>query len=138
MRTVLSLFLIFFSLLSASDVDKRFFVPESKERYLTQMEANITADPDRESATLESALLTQIRSQDQKTVQIDYQRENLDPKRQVDPKAFEKSIDRYIEAKQTLDQSTKKVEQLRSKLEYVKKHIKDITEENRGDRKSVV
>ncbi|UFH60348.1 mechanosensitive ion channel family protein [Sulfurovum mangrovi] len=131
MRTVLSLFLILFSLLSASDVDKRFFVPESKERYLTQMEANITADPDRESATLESALLTQIRSQDQKTVQIDYQRENLDPKRQVDPKAFEKSIDRYIEAKQTLDQSRKKVEQLRSKLEYVKKHIKDITEENR-------
>lgn len=132
MRSVLSLFLIFFSLLSASEVDKRFFAPESKEIYLTQMEANITSDPNRDSATLEAALLTQIRSQDKKTVQIDYQRANLDPQSQIDPKAFQESIDRYIEAKQMLEQSAKKVQQLSSKLEYVKKHIKDITEENRG------
>ncbi|MDM5271710.1 mechanosensitive ion channel [Sulfurovum sp. zt1-1] len=136
MRKTLSLFLIFFSLLSAAEIDKRFFAKESKEAYLTQMEANITSNPDKESATLEAALLKEIRSQDQKTVQIGYQYESLDPNSQLDSNELEKSISRYVEARQVLVQSEKKSEQLSSKLDYVKEQIKDITEEHRDKLKA--
>jgi len=130
-KTGFYLCLVFCSLLHAAEVDKRFFADESKKAYLAEMEANITVNTDNEISTIESALLKQILSQDQKTVQIDYQKETLGPDDSLDSEAFEKSIDRYIQARQILNLGEKKAEQLSSKLEYVKRQIKDITGENR-------
>ncbi|MGC9350739.1 MAG: mechanosensitive ion channel domain-containing protein [Sulfurovum sp.] len=125
------LLLILFSTLYAAEVDKRYFVPESKEAYLKGMEANITKNSNKEYAALETALLQQIITQDQKTIHVDDVKEDFTSTSTVDPEEFEKSIGRHIKVKQTLKQSAKKIEQLSNKLEYVKKQIKNITEENR-------
>ena len=115
-----------------AEADKRFFANESKKAYLAEMEANITVNPDKETSTIESALLKQIISQDQKNVQIGYTKEEITPDQRVDPADFTKSIARYTKAKETLEQSQKKAAELSSKLEYVKKQIKNITEEEKA------
>ncbi|HEO99695.1 MAG TPA: hypothetical protein ENO02_10395, partial [Epsilonproteobacteria bacterium] len=132
MKKIVFLLLIFCSMVHTAEADKRFFANESKKAYLAEMEANITVNPDKETSTIESALLKQIISQDQKNVQIGYTKEEITPDQRVDPADFTKSIARYTKAKETLEQSQKKAAELSSKLEYVKKQIKNITEEEKA------
>ena len=128
MKKIVFLLLIFCSIVHTAEVDKRFFANESKKAYLAEMEANITVNPDKNISTIESALFKQIISQDQKNVQIGYAKEEIALDQRVDLADFTKSIARYTKAKETLEQSRKKAAELSSKLEYVKKQIKNITQ----------
>lgn len=132
MKKIVCLLLIFCSIVHTAEADKRFFANESKKAYLAEMEANITINPDKATSTIEAALLNQIISQDQKNVEIGYIKEEITPEKRVDPADFTKSIARYVKAKEAMEQSRKKAAELNSKLEYVKKQIKNITEEEKA------
>lgn len=128
------LYPIFFLLiLEAAVVDKRFFANDTKKIFLEEVQQEISENPNKDLALLESALLAKIEQIDTKDHTLSFKKITFEENASIDISTIEQSIDQIIAAKKEQTASKNKILQIDSNLDYTKTQIEEITSESRDD-----